>query len=711
MDDQLKTSLETELEQLLDALPDATVVVDADGKIVYANRQVEGLVGHSAKGLLDRPVEVLVPKHARSNHVIQREVYVRHARVRPMGNGKRLSAIRKDGTEIPVEISLSPLKTTRGLMTVAAIRDATERIEVENALIETSEGFRTTLEEAPIGVVVVHGAEGRIERANRAFATMLGYSHADLVGRSTTELMFSGGRRDSRGQRPTACVPDVQLDQRYRHADGHAVWASVHASKMETPVDTPPRYILCVEDMTQRKAMEEHITHAALHDYLTDLPNRLLLVDRLERALARSQRSGEVLTVMFLDLDHFKLVNDSLGHDVGDHVLNAMADRILGTLRKVDTVARYGGDEFVIVCEGLRDAGAALELAQRVQHQVSAPLRIESSELYITASIGVVRHQGEVTSVGQLLRGADAAMYRAKQKGPSRIEFALNPDTTRSRARLDELAELHRAFEAGQLEVHYQPIVNLLTQRWLGAEALLRWNHPMRGLLLPEGFIDLIDESDLVLPVSRFVLQEACHQAKRWQEGERHRGPYTGAPHVAVNVSTKMLADDGFVADVARAIEASDLSPGALWLEITEGSLIRDLDVTSRVLRQLRALGVHLAIDDFGTDYASLNYLMHLPVEALKIDRSFVAGLGSDPKTTSIARAFVSLARSLELQCVAEGVETRVQADLLRDLGCEFAQGFFFSQPVPAKELGRVEWGGRVESGDESLITATPVDA
>jgi len=302
-------------------------------------------------------------------------------------------------------------------------------------------------------------------------------------------------------------------------------------------------------------------------------------------------------------------------------------------------------------------------------------------------------------------------MYRAKQKGPSRIEFALNSDTTRSKARLDELAELHRAFEAGQLEVHYQPIVNLQTQRWLGAEALLRWNHPTRGLLLPEGFIDLIDESDLVLPVSRFVLQEACHQAKRWQEGERHKGPHTGAPHVAVNVSPKMLADDGFVADVARAVEVSDLSPGALWLEITEGSLIRDLGVTSRVLRQLRALGVHLAIDDFGTDYASLNYLMHLPVEALKIDRSFVAGLGSNPKTTSIARAFVSLARSLELQCVAEGVETRVQMDLLRDLGCEFAQGFFFSQPVPAKELGRIEWGGSVESGGESLITATPVDA
>ena len=429
------------------------------------------------------------------------------------------------------------------------------------------------------------------------------------------------------------------------------------------------------------------MAHAAIHDPLTDLPNRVLFTDRLELALARSLRSSRHVAVVFLDLDHFKLVNDTMGHDRGDQLLRAVAERIRSSVRPGDTVARFGGDEFTILFEDVADAASARDAADRTLTALTRPFELDEGEVFVSASVGVALSTTGHDTPALLLRNADAAMYRAKERGRAGIEVYDQHDDPWTARRLRTGNDLHRALERNEFELHYQPFVDLHTTTLVGLEALVRWRHPTRGLLAPGEFIDLAEDTGLIVPLGYWVLGEACRQAAEWKRLRSLAGQEAWRLMMSINVSPRQLVERSFANRLIEIVEASGVDRDSILLEVTETTVMRDPDHAIAVLETLKAQGMHICIDDFGTGYSSLSYLKRLPVETLKIDRSFVDGLGRDEEDTAIVKAVIGMADSLRLLCVAEGVETPEQVEALRALGCHVAQGFLFGHPLAADSL------------------------
>jgi diguanylate cyclase (GGDEF)-like protein len=422
--------------------------------------------------------------------------------------------------------------------------------------------------------------------------------------------------------------------------------------------------------------------HEALHDPLTGLPNRMLLADRIEHGLAREARSGGPLVLVFLDLDMFKVVNDGLGHAAGDALLIEVAHRLASVVRAGDTLARFGGDEFAILFEDVPD-GEVGDLATRVTSCMVEPFHFQGREVTVTASIGVARSSGDATALS-MLRDADAAMHRAKAAGRDRVVHFHTDMHRQDTARLDTEAELRLALDRGELRTHYQPVVDVQTETIIGVEALVRWQHPRRGLLLPGEFIPLAEETGLIVPLGLWILDHALTQAQR----VRDNYPEAANLWVAVNLSARQLQAPGLVDQVERALEEAGIPPALVHLEITESVVMDSLDTTLETLKGLRSLGVHLAVDDFGTGYSSLSYLKELPVSTLKIDRAFINDLGNpDSGDLPIVEAITTLARALHLNVIAEGVETREQLQALRTLRVPAAQGYYWSRPKPARDL------------------------
>jgi diguanylate cyclase (GGDEF)-like protein/PAS domain S-box-containing protein len=424
----------------------------------------------------------------------------------------------------------------------------------------------------------------------------------------------------------------------------------------------------------ERAGREALALHRALHDPLTGLPNRDLFADRLELALARARRGAPPPAVLIADLDQFKLINDSLGHQAGDELLCGVAPRLEAAMRATDTVARFGGDEFVVLCDGVENEAEALHLAQRLAAVLEAPLRVGGGPIYASASFGVA-FAGPASDATSLLRDADAALYRAKALGRGRCELFDAPMRAEISARLVLETGLRRALDANELALHYQPVVDLATGRPMAYEALMRWTHPVLGAVAPVDFIPVAEDSGLIVPLGRWALLEACTHAASL-------GP-DGAP-VGVNLSPRQLAYPGIVADVAAALEHSGLEPSKLLLELTESALLEEADSPLSVLEALKALGVSLVLDDFGTGYSSLSYLQRFPLDGLKIDRAFVADMTTDGRVAALVQAVVTMARTLGLTVVSEGIETEAQREALLELGCRYGQGYLFGRPAPA---------------------------
>jgi len=475
------------------------------------------------------------------------------------------------------------------------------------------------------------------------------------------------------------------FEVRVRLPDGAIRWLAVEGRVTVDGAGTAARLLGTSQDITDRKEAEAELTRQALHDQLTGLPNRGLLLDRLDQALAQARRSGRLVAVLFLDLDRFKLVNDSRGHAAGDELLVAVAERLRAILRPLDTIARFGGDEFVMVCHDVGALDDVLHVAERVVEALRRPFTLNGDHTFLSVSIGIAVSDGTSSSPGELLRDADAAMYRAKEGGRARWEFFDETMRTEAATRLEVQSALHWAVARDEMRVFYQPLVDLRTGAPVGVEALVRWAHPSRGLVMPEEFIPLAEEADLIVPIGVSVFNKATRQCADWR---RELG---GAPFgVAVNLSVHHLRHPGLLDHVRSMLAASGLPPSSVCLELTESVLLDDVDRHMRTLLELRSIGVQLALDDFGTGFSSLTYLKRFPVDIVKIDRSFVAGVRTNPSDTAIVRGVIELAHALGLRVVAEGVEHPEQLEALRSLGCDAAQGFLFSRPLPPEEIK--EW-------------------
>jgi diguanylate cyclase (GGDEF)-like protein/PAS domain S-box-containing protein len=590
----------------------------------------------------------------------------------------------------PLVQALAVLALAGLVLTIQVIgRVFTAKELVDSALIEAEARFRGSFEGAPVGICLV-GTDQIIVQVNPAFGSILGYGPDQLTGVSIEDLTHPDDRPESglwarrvfSGQATT-----WQQDVRYLRADGDAVWVSLSASCVRDAGGSAKYGIYQIEDITERRRMNEMVAHAAIHDPLTDLPNRTLLMDRLKSALDRIERNAGNVMVAFVDLDHFKLINDSLGHEWGDRVLRVVADRINQALRPSDTVARFGGDEFVVVCESIPDEEAALELANRITTSLSLPLTIEHLETFITASVGIALARYRDTSPERLLSDADSAMYRAKERGRASIEMYNEHKDVWSIGRLRVGNDLHRAISRDEFELHYQPFVDLHSSTLVAVEALVRWRHPTRGLLAPGEFIELAEDTGMIVPIGSWVLREACRQSAEWRQHRAASDLEAWRSTVSINVSPRQLAEKQFPSLVADVIGETGISPDHIWLEITEGTLMRDPESAIRALGLLRDQGVHISVDDFGTGYSSLSYLKQLPVECLKIDQGFVDGLAKSNESAAIVKAVIALAEALGLTCIAEGVETPEQLLTLQSLGCHLVQGYLFGHPLPAEAL------------------------
>jgi diguanylate cyclase (GGDEF)-like protein/PAS domain S-box-containing protein len=552
--------------------------------------------------------------------------------------------------------------------------------------------FRSLVAHSSDLITVLDG-EGLVTYQSPSIERVLGYSIDEIVGSRFEEILSESDR--PRLQRLIAGNGSVgpeghTFECSLEHRDGTSLKFEVQHTDLRH--DEHVRgIVLNSRDVSERKAFEEQLAHQAFHDPVTSLANRALFSDRVEHALMRAQRGLPDIAVMFIDLDDFKTVNDSLGHEAGDRVLQEVAQRLLIAVRPTDTVARFGGDEFAVLLEGVTDSPEAAYAAARILQALEIPMEIESKQVFPRASIGIclVDRESAVPDAAELLRNADVAMYMAKRD--SKGSYRVFEPTMHERVveRLELRSELQHAIESNQLELHYQPVVRLQQHRILGVEALLRWNHPTRGTIPPLQFIPLAEETGLIIPMGRWVLETACREAVRIQKQFPRDEPLA----MSVNLSVRQLQSDSIVADVRCALEQSGLDPSGLVLEITESVMMADTDFAVQRLLDLKGLGIRLAMDDFGTGYSSLSYLSRFPVDILKMDRSFV-GSGENVALTS---AIIALGASLELDVVAEGIELPEQEDSLHDLGCEIGQGFLFARPMDSGALfeflnGHPEW-------------------
>jgi len=553
------------------------------------------------------------------------------------------------------------------------------RVERRTAeLAEREERFRALVQNSSDAITITD-AELRIQYQSPSIDRVFGYQPADVVNRSLSELIHHDDRAamqalfDNMRGRPGATG---HLDARWLHHDGS--WRQSEMAIANLLAEPAVKgLVINTRDITDRKALEEQLAHQAFHDSLTGLANRALFKDRLQQSLARASRRQEKPAILFLDLDGFKTINDSLGHASGDELLALVAGRLRPFVRTGDTMARLGGDEFAILLEDTEEISASIRVADRIVEALKEPFALQQQEVFISASIGIASFTGDTPD--ELLRNADIAMYIAKSAGKGRYEVYQPAMHEAVVERLQLEADLKRAVERGEFFVVYQPLVSLDNLRPVGVEALIRWRHPARGLVMPMTFIPLAEKTGGIISIGRWVLREACRQVQQWRQGSPQL-------QLSVNLSGRQMRDPGLVSDVSQALLDTGLAADALTLEMTESVLMDDVEGALRILKELKALGLHLAIDDFGTGYSSLSYLGKFPVDGLKIDRSFVSGPDASENNALVA-TIMEMAQSLKLEVVAEGIERREQLTELQRLNCQFGQGYLFAKPLAADDM------------------------
>jgi diguanylate cyclase (GGDEF)-like protein/PAS domain S-box-containing protein len=680
---QLRTEHEF-VDAVLNVAGSMVVVFDRAGRIVRFNCTCELATGHTAAEVTGKRFwDLFLPAEERS----AAEAYFTNLTPADFPDVFGNVWIRRDGTELCVDWSNVAMLDEDGEIThvIATGIDVTARQAAEGDLRDAQERFRQAFDHASIGMCLV-GIGSSFIQVNKALCEMFGRTEAELLKMTMADVThpddFAAGGVAVTAMKAGSSEPFHGV-KRYFHADGHIVWGQVTVSAVRPEGNKPLYLVTQIEDITERREAEALLVHQALHDSLTGLPNRALLIDRLKQVLARADRHSALTAVVFIDLDGFKDINDSLGHDIGDHVLREVAQRISQQVRPADTVARLGGDEFVVLCSDLHTEQSAVEISERLTSAVAKPVTVGNFEVEVTASIGIAlsdaQSDGEALTPEDMLRNADAAMYGAKTQGKNRWEIF---DETRRARAVDRVAiasTLRQALRDNRFVLHFQPVIDLRSGSPVAVEALIRLDDPDRGLLPPAEFIQVAEDTGLIVPIGTYVLEESCRQLAEW----RAEGVVPSDFRAAVNLSARQATQPDLARTVARALSGAELEPTALALELTE-TVLMDADTsTLRQFEELREMGVGLAIDDFGTGYSSLSYLKRLPVSIIKVDRSFVAGLVTDTSDREIVTAVIRLGQALGLTTIAEGVENTEQFTMLRGLGCDQAQGYLLGRPRP----------------------------
>ena len=676
--DKLSEQIAKQFQHTIEMSQEAVFWLGRNGQFSYVNEKACRSLGYTREELLSLflwDVDPDFPKERWNNHwesltkIHNTTLETRHR--------------RKDGHIIQVEVFASQISFEGKAFHTAFVRDISERKQVEDALRKSEAAYRSLFEHVPDGILIADQNSYYLD-ANPMMCKILGYSLDELITLHATDIVTPDeteyiepalNQIKTRG--------DYRREWQFKRKDGSIFPAEVSVTKIPNG-----NLLALVHDITERKQIElelkskkEHLKHLAYHDSLTDLPNRTLLLDRLTQAMDRVGRNNSQLALFFLDLDLFKKVNDTLGHQVGDLLLQEVSVRLQSLLRKVDTVARFGGDEFVILVEDFSDTEQVASLAQKILTGLEPAFSIEGHLCYISASIGISLYSSSEDNIGNLLKHADIAMYAAKDMGRNNFQFYSKEMDSRAHELLLLENDLRQALSDEQFLLHYQPQLDLNSGRIIGLEALVRWQHPGKGLIPPDDFIPLAEETGLIVPIGTWVLRTACTFALKLQE--------QGIPplRMSVNLSMPQFKAQDLPALVSQILDETGLEPQWLELEITENIAMENARETISRLTALRKMGVSLAIDDFGKGHSSLSHLKHIPTTTLKIDRGFVNDILTDKYDLAIVEAILTLTKTLEIEVIAEGIETQEQKQLLCRLGCKLGQGFLFSHPLPSEEI------------------------
>lgn len=666
---------ERELRAILDNMQDTYFRTDIGGRIVRASESATQLLGYAPAEVFRKKLatfydeakgrkRLLAALKATGGALSNYEVPMRHRNGSIVWVSTNAQYVRGAGDRI---IGIE-----------GTARDITGRMQAEAQMRKLSSAIEQTAD-----LVLITNRDGVIEYVNPAFVQVTGFRADEAVG-CTPRLIKSGNQGTAfyRKMWETILAGTVYRDVIInRRKDGSLYYEEKTITPLKDGDGHITNFVSTGKDVTERMQAQERLEYMAQHDTLTALPNRALLLDRLNQSVARARWHRRRVAVLFIDVDRFKTINDTLGHEAGDRLLQQLGERFGACVREGDTVARFGGDEFVILLGDLASDQDVVAVAQKILEALHAPFDIEGQSLYVTASIGISLFPSDGEDSSALLKNSDIAMYRAKELGRNTYQFYSADMSARAFERLSLETSLRHALERGEFRLHYQPQVDTVTGRIVAIEALLRWQHPDLGLVLPNEFVALLEETGLILPVGDWVLEQACTQLRRWQ--------LAGWPtlRMAINLSPRQFQHGGVVQAFRACIARLNVVPGTLELEITEGMLVQQAGTTLESLDALRTAGVRLAIDDFGTGYSSLSYLRRFHIDTLKIDRGFVHDIPGDPDDSAITAAIAALASSLKLEMVAEGVENAAQRDYLRTLGCTVMQGFLFSRPVSADEV------------------------
>jgi diguanylate cyclase (GGDEF)-like protein/PAS domain S-box-containing protein len=701
-------------EVALASVADAVMTTDSSGRVTYMNPVAEATTGWSS---IDAVGKLLTHGLSIVQDDTEAAIESPFETVRRTGQkitlSNHVSLINKNGDRVPVECTASPMRDGRGLIAgaVIVIRDVRVHRDAERAL-QTSEESRAENAEAlfeekeraqvtlnSIGDAVVStDFRGRVTYLNVVAERMTGWPQSESSGRTLDDI-FRLIDVNTREQIPNptarAIIEDKTLgldaDCMLIRRDGVELAVETSAAPIHDRNGGVIGAVMVAHDVTAARELSHKLARLALHDSLTDVPNRTLLSDRLDQAMVRARRNESSIALLYIDLDRFKHINDSMGHAVGDELLKSVARRLLACVRNSDTVSRQGGDEFLILVEDVKHAHDAAVCAEKIIMALDAPHRIKGQDLHLTASIGIATFPGDAPDADTLLRNADFAMYQAKYSGRNNYQF-FKPDMNAHAVERQAVeTDLRQAIERQEFVLNYQPKVNLETGAIVGVEALIRWHRQLREPMEPAQFIPIAEESGLILPIGRWALDEACRQARAWQDAG------VAAIPVAINISAVELRAKDFLVNVRQILEASRLNPNLLELELTETFMMQDWKSTAEILRALKSLGVRIALDDFGTGYSSLSHMKRFPIDALKIDQSFVRDMTTDADDASIVSAVINMGRSLHMRVVAEGIQTHDQFVFLKERQCPEGQGYYFGPPLPAAQIAPLLRRGEIE--------------